>query len=78
VDTRICVSLPVKDLFKSVEFFSKLGFNFDNQHTDEKAACMIIGEEIFVMLVAEDERPSFASRKVYDALRSTQAHMVMS
>jgi len=72
------VSLPVKNVSKSVEFFSKLGFSFDNQHTDEKAACMIMGEDIFVMLVAEDERPAFASRKIYDAPRSTQAHMVMS
>ena len=40
--TRIFVNLPVKDLNKSMEFFSRLGFHFNPQFTDETAACMAL------------------------------------
>ncbi len=52
--TKIFVNLPVKDLNRSVEFFTKLGYKFNPQFTDEKATCMIIGEDIFVMLLVEE------------------------
>ena len=48
--TKIFVNLPVKDLNKTIEFFTKLGFKFNPQFTDENATCMIIGDDIFVML----------------------------
>ena len=40
--TKIFVNLPVKDLNKSIEFFTKLGFSFNQQFTDETATCMIV------------------------------------
>ena len=49
----IFVNLPVRDLQKSVDFFSSLGFAFNAQFTDEKAACMIISDKAFVMLLTE-------------------------
>jgi predicted lactoylglutathione lyase len=51
--TQIYVNLPVKNLNRSVEFFTKLGFTFNPQFTDENATCMIVGENIFVMLLVE-------------------------
>jgi predicted lactoylglutathione lyase len=51
--TKIFVNLPVRDLNKTVEFFTKLGFTFNPQFTDENATCMIVGEDIFVMLLVE-------------------------
>ena len=53
--SNVFVSLPVKSLDKSVEFFSKLGFAFDARLTDKTAACMKVAEDVFVMLVAEEE-----------------------
>lgn len=50
---QIFVNLPIKDLHKTVEFFRKLGFTFNAQFTDETATCMIIGENIFAMLLTE-------------------------
>jgi uncharacterized protein len=47
---QIFVNLPVKDLNKAIEFFTKLGFTFNPQFTDENATCMIVGDNIFVML----------------------------
>jgi uncharacterized protein len=48
---QIFVNLPVKDLNKSIEFFTKLGFTFNQQFTDQNATCMIVGENIFAMLL---------------------------
>jgi predicted lactoylglutathione lyase len=48
--TKIFVNLPVKDLNKTVEFFTKLGFTFNPLFTDENATCMIVGENIFLIL----------------------------
>jgi uncharacterized protein len=47
------VNLPVKNLNKSIEFFTRLGFSFNAEFTDEKATWMIVGESIFVMLLEE-------------------------
>jgi hypothetical protein len=60
---KIFVNLPVKNLNRSVEFFSKLGFSFDKQYTDETATCMVVSEEIFVMLLTEEKfRPLLRNR----------------
>ena len=52
------INLPVKDLARSTEFFTSLGFEFDPQFTDENGTRMVVGDETSVMLVAE---PFFAS-----------------
>jgi uncharacterized protein len=48
--TKIFVNLPVSDLKKTMNFFSNLGFTFNPMFTNENAACMVIGEDIYVML----------------------------
>jgi predicted lactoylglutathione lyase len=47
------VNLPVKDLARATEFFTELGFSFDEQFTDENATRMIISDDTSVMLVVE-------------------------
>jgi uncharacterized protein len=63
MSTQIFVNLPVKDLSKSVEFFTKLGYTFNPKFTDENATCMIVSENIFVMLLVENfSRPLFPKK----------------
>ena len=50
---QIFVNLPVKNLDNTIKFFTKLGFTFNPQFTDENATCMIIGENIYAMLLVE-------------------------
>jgi uncharacterized protein len=64
--TKIFVNLPVKDLDKSVQFFTKLGFKFNPQFTDENATCMIIGDDIFVMLLVEKFFKTFTKNEICD------------
>ena len=70
--TKIFVNLPVKNLNKSVEFFTKLGYTFDPQFTDVNATCMIVAEDIFVMLLTEAKFKTFTPKKICDATKSTE------
>jgi predicted lactoylglutathione lyase len=69
---QIFINLPVKDITKSVSFFKKLGFKFNPQFTDDKAACMIIGENIYSMLLLEKFFKSFTKKKVANAKKTTE------
>lgn len=71
--TQIFVNLPVKDLAKSIEFFEKLGFAFDPQFTDDNAACLILGENIYTMLLTEPFFKQFTKKEITDANRNTEA-----
>lgn len=57
--TQLFVNLPVKDLNKSIAFFTALGYSFDPQFTDENATCMVIAENIYAMLLVEPFFKSF-------------------
>lgn len=73
IASQIFVNIPVKDLGKSVEFFSKLGFSFNPMFTDGHGACLIIGEGMFAMLLAGKFFTSFIGEKeIADAKRSTE------
>jgi uncharacterized protein len=75
--TKIFVNLPVKDLKKSISFFSQLGFNFNPQFTDEQGTCMIIGENIFAMLLVEERFKDFTKKPVSDARKSTEVLLAL-
>jgi uncharacterized protein len=64
--SQIFVNLPVKDLKRSVDFFTRLGYTFNPQFTDENATCMILGENLFVMLLMEKFFMSFNSKGIAD------------
>jgi predicted lactoylglutathione lyase len=76
--TKIFVNLPVTDLNKSIEFFNKLGFTFNKQFTDETAACMVVSEDIFVMLLTQDKFKAFTPKKICDATKSTEVLVALS
>lgn len=61
--SKIFVNLPVKDLQRSVAFFTELGFEFNPQFTDENATCMVVNDKIFVMLLVEHYFKTFITKK---------------
>ena len=75
--TKIFVNLPVKDLQQSIDFFTKLGFTFNPQFTDETATCMIVGENIFVMLLVEERFKDFTKKSICDAKKSTEVLLAL-
>lgn len=70
--TQIFVNLPVKDLQKSMNFFTQLGFSFNPHFTDENGACMVIGNNIFAMLLAEPFFKTFTNKPISNAEESTE------
>ena len=76
--TNIFVNLPVKDLNKTVEFFTKLGFTFNPQFTDENATCMIVGKDVFVMLLVEKFFKTFTKKEISDTTKHTEAIVALS
>ena len=70
--SQIFVNLPVKDLDRSVRFFTSLGFTFNPTFTDETATCMIVAENIFVMLLTEKKFREFTPKPVCDATKATE------
>ena len=76
--TNIFVNLPVKNLANSIEFFTKLGFTFNPQFTDDSATCMIIGSNIFAMLLNEERFQGFAPKPISDAKKTTEVLLALS
>ncbi|MGW6383743.1 VOC family protein [Peribacillus butanolivorans] len=75
---KIFVNLPVKDLNASIEFFTKVGFEFNEQMTNENATCVVISESIYVMLLVEDYFKTFTKREIPDSAKSTEAIVALS
>ena len=72
------VNLAVRDLKKSMDFFSKLGFEYDPKFTDNKAACMIVSDKAFVMLLEEPFFRTFTKRQLCDTSRQTEGLFALS
>ena len=69
---QIFINLPVKDLPKSVQFFKALGYSFNPRFTDDTAACMVISDDIHVMLLTHAKFEQVTSRKVCDATKANE------
>jgi predicted lactoylglutathione lyase len=75
---QIFVNLPVKDLARSRSFFSSLGFAFNPQFSNDDGACMIIGENIFAMLLTEPFFRGFTTKPIADAREATEVLTCLS
>lgn len=78
MSTKIFVNLPVKDLNRSIDFFTRLGFTFNPQFTDETATCMVVSEDIFVMLLTHDKFKTFTPKEICDSTKSTEVLVCLS
>ena len=76
--TQIFVNLPVKDLDRSKAFFAKLGYSFNPKFTDATAACMVISEDIYAMLLTEQKFKEFTSKPIANAKQATEVLVCLS
>lgn len=74
----IFVNLPVSDLGRSVDFFTALGFRFDERFTDETATCMVISDTIYAMLLIEARFTELSSRAVLDTSGGSEVLIALS
>lgn len=73
MSTKIFVNLPVKDLSRSMGFFKALGYTFNAQFTDENAACLVISDDIYAMLLVEPFFTSFTNKAIADTATTAEA-----
>ncbi len=76
--TQIFVNLPVRDLPASMAFFTQLGFSFNPQFTDDTAACMVVSDTIYVMLLTHDKFRMFTPNPIGDAKQATEVLVCLS
>jgi hypothetical protein len=75
---KVFVNLPVRDLPRTKVFFSKLGFEYNPQFTDDNAACMVLSDDGFVMLLAQPFFETFTKKAISDATKSTEVLIALS
>lgn len=78
MNTKIFVNLPVKDLNRSMNFFKSMGYTFNPQFTDETAACLVISEDIYAMLLTHEKFKSFTSKEIADSSKTTEVLVALS
>jgi uncharacterized protein len=76
--TKIFVNLAVKDLDRSKAFFDRLGFTFNPQFTDQTAACMVIADDIYAMLLTHPKFKEFTTKDIADAHKTTEVLTCLS
>ena len=76
--TKIFVNLPVQDLERSKEFFRALGYSINPQFSDETAACVVISEDIYAMILTHPKFKAFTPKPISDATKSTEVIVALS
>jgi predicted lactoylglutathione lyase len=71
---KIWLNLPVKNIEKSKQFFSKIGFSFNEEYSNEISACMLVGDQSFVVMLFEE---SLFGAFVQNTIADTQTHSEM-
>jgi predicted lactoylglutathione lyase len=72
------VNLPVRDVSASMAFFRALDFEFDQKFTNEEAACMVVSEQGYVMLLDHSRFSDFTTNPTADANAATEAIIAVS
>ena len=75
---QIFINLAVKDLQKSMDFYSALGFTNNPQFSDNTGKCMVWSEHIFVMLLTHEKFASFTSKPIADTKSNVAALFSLS
>lgn len=70
--SKIFVNLPVKDLDKSMGFFKTVGFSFNPKFTDKTAACMVMNDDIYAMLLTHGKVKEFTKKPIADAHKTLE------
>ena len=75
---QIFVNLAVADLPKSKAFFESLGLAFNPQFTNEQGACLVLGDNIFAMLLVKDFFKTFTGKPLVDPREATEMLLCLS
>ena len=75
---KLFLNLPVRNLERSLAFFKKLGFSFNPQFTDDNAACMVLSDDAYVMLLTESRFKDFTRKQICDTSQAVEGLWALS
>lgn len=75
---KIFVNFPVRDLKKSIELFEAIGYKVNPHFSDDTAACLVISEDIYAMLLTHPKFKDFTPHAIADANKSTEVIIALS
>ncbi len=78
MSTKMFVNLPVRDLKNSMAFYEALGFRFNPQFTDDTAACMVISEHNYAMLLTHAKWKTFTSKPIADTHKTASVAIALA
>jgi len=76
--TQVFINLPVKDLKKSMAFYTAIGHTNNPQFTDDTGACMVVSDTIFVMLLTHEKFKQFTPKTIADATKTAEVINALS
>lgn len=75
---QIFVNLPIQDMGRSQAFFKGMGYSFNPQFTNDMGACMVLGENLFAMLLVKPFFQTFTKKPIADATQSVEVLVCLS
>ena len=75
---QIFVNLPIENMARSQAFFRALGYAFNPEFTNDQGACLVVGDNLFVMLLVKDFYQTFTSKAIADARTTSEVLVCLS
>ncbi|MDP3228707.1 MAG: glyoxalase/bleomycin resistance/extradiol dioxygenase family protein [Acidovorax sp.] len=75
---QIFVNLPIESMARSQAFFRALGYDFNLEFSNDQGACLVVGENLFVMLLIKDFYATFTRKTIADARSTSEVLLCFS
>lgn len=75
---QIFVNLPIENMARSQTFFKALGYAFNPEFTNDQGACLVVGDNLFVMLLVKDFYATFTTKTIADARTTSEVLVCFS
>lgn len=75
---QIFVNLPIENMARSQAFFNALGYRFNPEFTNDQGACLVVGDNLFVMLLVKDFYQTFTAKAIADARTTSEVLVCLS
>jgi len=76
--TSIFVNFPTSDLERAKSFYSALGFTINPLFTDDNAACVVLDENVYFMVLTREYFATFTDKQIIDPASQAQMSIALS
>ena len=76
--TSIFLNLPTTDLERAKDFYTSLGFSINPLFSDENAACVVLDDNIYFMVLTREYLGTFTDKQIIDPKTQAQALIALT